>query len=160
MNMDIPGSLIGNARNAFCIPFKEEIAMSGTYSDPKGHKWHTPGKVDHDPNPPKDVLEDGNGSPTKIGTETLVNGHSGENTRGLDQVNISATPVQQTDRHNDLTQTDHTAPDDGSTGQTGHLAIVDERLAKGLKDDDPNNKPAPSYEREQRQYPEGHRPAK
>lgn len=75
--------------------------MSGTYNDPKDRHWHVPGKVDHSPDASRDVLIDGNGNPTKIGIETLVNGEPGDQTRGTGQVNISATPVRDPDRHYD-----------------------------------------------------------
>lgn len=68
--------------------------MSGTGSDPKDTHWHIPGKVEHAPELSNEVLVDGNGSPTKIGTNTLVNGEPGDDARGVGQVNISATPVR------------------------------------------------------------------
>lgn len=129
--------------------------MSGTYSDPKGHKWHVPGKVDHAPDPAKDVLVDGNGSPTKIGTEMLSNGSAGEDTRGVGQVNISAMPVRQEERHRDPASDDPHASDAGSVhGQPVH----DERQPNTGQADGSSNLSATSNVRQQRQYPDGNKP--
>jgi hypothetical protein len=131
--------------------------MSGTYSDPKGHERHVPGKVDHAPDPSKDVLVDGNGSPTKIGTETLMNGDPGEDTRGVGQENISAKPVGGPDKSEPI-EADRGPRRVSALARQGRQHIIDRRQATGLQEGDPNNKPATSNVREQRQYPEGNTP--
>ena len=120
--------------------------MSGTYGDPKGSKWHTPGKVDHSTHSTKDVLVDGNNNPTKIGIETLENGDAGEQSRGVGQVNISAEPPANIPSEASIR--DH--PERGADSK-------DERLAtRGAQD---RNAPPPlTVEREQRQYSEGNKP--
>lgn len=132
--------------------------MSGTYSDPKGHKRHIPGKVDHDADTARDVLVDGNGSPTKIGTEMLSNGAAGEDTRGVDQVNISAMPVRQEERHRDPTSDDPNASDRGSTGAEHGKPVHNERQPNTGQADGSGNLSATSNVRQQRQYPDGNKP--
>ncbi|MGI4818682.1 MAG: hypothetical protein ACRYFE_09180 [Janthinobacterium lividum] len=67
--------------------------MSGTGNDLKGTHWHVPGKVDHTAQTSSNRLVDGNGNPTKIGANTLVNGDPGDAARGIGQDNISEIPV-------------------------------------------------------------------
>lgn len=118
--------------------------MSGTYSDPKGSKWHTPGKVDYSPSS-KEVLVDGNNRPTKIGAEVLKNGNLGEATRGDDQIVIAPTPRAEA---SDKTPPKQSAP---------KSPIKDERLdTSDAKNSKTQTELTP--EREQRQYPDGNEP--
>lgn len=132
--------------------------MSGTYSDPENHKWHIPGKVDHDADPAKDVLVDGNGNPTKIGSEILSNGAAGEDTRGVGQVNISADQVRSAERHIAPASDDPNASDTGSTGKVHGEPVQDERQPNNGQADGSSSLSATSNVRQQRQYPEGNKP--
>lgn len=132
--------------------------MSGTYSDPKGYKRHIPGKVDHDADSAKDVLVDGNGNPTKIGAEMLSNGDAGEDTRGVDQVNISAMPMRQEERHRDPASDDPNASDIGPMGAELGQPVHDERQPNTGQVDGSGNLSETSNVRQQRQYPEGNKP--
>jgi len=132
--------------------------MSGTYSDPKGHKRHIPGKVDHAPDLAKDVLVDGNGNPTKIGTEMLSNGAAGEDTRGVGQVNISAPPVRQEERHSDPAMGNHDVSVAGSESLPHSQPVQDERQPNTGHADSSSYLSETSNVRQQRQYPDGNKP--
>jgi|GEM_PF-1912142 len=132
--------------------------MSGTYSDPKGHKREIPGKVDHDADPAKDVLVDGNGNPTKIGTEMLSNGTAGEDTRGVDQVNLSAMTGLQEERNRDPASDNPNASNSGSAGAQHGKPVHDERQPNTGQADGSSNLSATYNLRQQRQYPDGNKP--
>jgi len=151
---------MGTLSLAFAFLLKGEIAMPGTYCDPKGHKWHVPGKVDHDADPSQEVLVDGNGRATKIGTDSLQNGDSGESSRGLDQVNISAMSVGHTHPSASQIQHDHNEMGSEASEQSQHQRTLDERQPPPRQEGLLSKEMTTSVERQQRQYPDGNKPSK